>query len=164
MSKIDSFARLLCVFVVPAPKRKSTAMRVLVILLVTASAAFAGELRCPTQQQIPNTPFSVDSREWTLQPDLGLRYVTVVHGDGVRGHSSVSCGRGIGEYFTATRGKNCRFVKDQKSKIETQTFSHSHVEKCEIPNIPPPGITNSPGTSGWIHNTNDSYCVVVCDD
>jgi hypothetical protein len=161
MPKIGSFARL---FVVLAPKRKSTAMRALAILIVTTSAAFAGELRCPTQQQIPNTPFSVDSRTWTFRPSTGLRYVMVEYGDGARGQSSVSCGRGIGEYFTSTREKNCRFVKDQKSKIETRSFSHSVIEKCEIPNIPPPGITNSPGTSGWIHNTNDSYCVVVCDD
>jgi hypothetical protein len=140
------------------------AMRALVILLVTATSATAGELRCPTQQQIPNTSFSIDSRTWKFQPELGLRYVTVFHGDEVRGYSSVSCGRGTGEYFTSTRGKNCRFVKDHNSKIETQSFDHGRREKCEIPNIPPLGITNSPGTSGWIHNTNDSYCVVVCDD
>jgi hypothetical protein len=138
-------------------------MRAFVILPVTASSAIAGELRCPTQQEIPNTSFSVDSRTWKLRPDMGLRHVTVMHGDEIRSYSSVSCGRGIGEYFTSTREKNCRF-KDQNSKIETQGFDHGRVEKCEIPNIPPPGITNSPGTSGWIHNTNDSYCVVVCDD
>jgi hypothetical protein len=138
-------------------------MRALVILIVTASAAFAGELRCPTQQQVPNTAFSVDGRTWTFRPSLGLRYVTVERGDGVTGRSSVSCGRGTGEYFTSTGVKNCRFIRDLE-KIETRIFSHSVVEKCEIPNIPPPGITNSPGTSGWIHNTNDRYCVVVCDD
>jgi hypothetical protein len=140
------------------------AMRSFVILLVTVTSATAGELRCPTQQQIPQASFSVDSREWNLRPDMGLRYVTVMHGDEVRGSSFVTCGRGIGEYFTSTRGKNCRFVKDQNSKIETQSFSHGQLEKCEIPNVPPPGISNSRGTSGWIHNTNDSYCVVVCGD
>jgi hypothetical protein len=140
------------------------AMRAFVMLLVTATSATAGELRCPTQQQIPDTLFSVDSRTWKLQPDLGLRYVKVFHGDESRGYSSVRCGRGTGEYVTSTRGKNCRFVEDHDSKIETQTLDHGRLEKCEIPNIPPPGITNSRGTSGWIHNTNDSYCVVVCDD
>ena len=140
------------------------AMRSFVILLVTVTSATAGELRCPTQQQIPQASFSVDSREWNLRPDMGLRYVTVMRGDEVRGSSSVTCGRGIGEYFTSTRVKNCRFVKDQFSKIETQSFSHGQLEKCEIPNVPPPGISNSRGTSGWIHNTNDSYCVVVCGD
>ena len=139
-------------------------MRAFVILLVTATSATAGELRCPTRQQIPNASFSVDGRAWKLQPDLGLRYVTVMHGDETRNYSYVSCGRGIGDYVTSTRGKNCRFVKDQNSKMETQSFDHGRLERCEIPNVPPPGITNSLGTSGWIHNTNDSYCVVVCDD
>ena len=140
------------------------AMRSFVILLVTVTSATAGELRCPTEHQIPQASFSVDTREWTLRPDMGLRYVTLMHGDGSRGHSFVTCGRGIGEYFTSTRVKDCRFVKDQFSKIETQSFDHGELEKCEIPNVPPPGITNSRGTSGWIHNTNDSYCIVVCDD
>jgi hypothetical protein len=140
------------------------AMRPFVILLVTVTSATAGELRCPTQEQIPNTSFSVDGRTWKLRPDMGLRYVSVMHGDEVRGLSYVTCGRGTGEYSTSTRGKNCRFVKDQNSKIETLIFDHGQLEKCEIPNVPPPRITNSPGTSGWIHTTNDSYCVVVCDD
>jgi hypothetical protein len=140
------------------------AMRSFLILLVTATSAPAGELRCPTEQQIPQASFSVDSRDWTLRPSMGLRYVEVMHGDEIRGYSYVTCGRGVGEYFTSTRRKHCRFVKDQISKIETQAFSHGRLEKCEIPNVPPPGITNSRGTSGWLHSTNDSYCVVLCDD
>jgi hypothetical protein len=139
-------------------------MRSFLILLVTATSATAGELRCPTDQQIPQASFSVDGREWKVRPDLGLRYVAVMHGDEIRGYSYVTCGRGFGEYSTSTRGKRCRFVKDQISKTETQNFSHGLLEKCEIPNVPPPGVTNSPATSGWRHVTNDSYCVVTCDD
>lgn len=141
---------------------------ILVIFLISwggtvLTSATAGELRCPTQQQIPQASFSVGSREWTFRPSLGLRHVTVMHGDGVRGSSSVTCGRGIGDYSTSTRA-NCRFVKDQNSKIKALRFDHGLLEECEIPNVPPPGVTNSPGTSGWLHDTNDSYCVVVCDD
>lgn len=139
-------------------------MRPLLILLMTLTSAAAGELRCPTDQQIPQASFSLDSREWSFQPSPGLRYVKVMHGDEARGRSSVICGRGTGEYYTPTRGKHCRFARDQISKFETQDFSHGRLEKCELPNVPPPSITNSPGTSGWVHVTNDSYCVVVCDD
>lgn len=140
-------------------------MRSFVILLVTVTSATAGELRCPTDQQIPQVSFSVDSREWKVRPQYGLRYVALMHGDGARGRSSVTCGRGIGEYSTSTLVKNCRFVKDQVSQIEIdRNLSHGAYEKCEIPNVPPPGIKNSEGTSGWVHSTNDSYCVVVCDD
>jgi hypothetical protein len=140
-------------------------MRSFVILLVTVTSATAVELRCPTVQQIPQVSISVDSREWNARPQYGLRYVALMHGDGARGRSFVTCGRGIGEYSTSMRVKNCRFVKDQVSKIETNgNFSHGELEKCELPNVPPPGITNSQGTSGWIHDTNHSYCVVVCDD
>jgi hypothetical protein len=139
-------------------------MRPFLILLVTVTSATAGELRCPTDQQIPQTSFSVDSREWNFRPSLGLRYVEVMQGDEIRGSSSVTCGRGTGDYYTPTRGKHCRFARDQISKFETHSLSHGRLEKCELPNVPPPGITNSPGTSGWIHVTNDSYCVVVCDD
>jgi hypothetical protein len=140
-------------------------MRSFAILLVTVTSASAGELRCPTEQQIPQASFSVDSREWNLRPEYGLRYVALMHGDGVRGRSSVTCGRGLGAYFTSMRVKTCRFVKDQVSKIEIdRNLSHGVYEKCEIPNVPPPGITNSRDTSGWVHSTNDSYCVVVCDD
>ena len=139
-------------------------MRPLLILLVTVTSATAGELRCPTQEQIPNASFTVAGRAWKLQPDMGLRYVTVMHGDEIRGYSYVTCGRGTGEYSTPTREKNCKFVKDQISKTETTTFDHGQLEKCEMPNVPPPGITNSPDTSGWLHYTNDRYCVVVCDD
>ena len=155
-----------CTWIVASQdKLRKIAMRSFVILLVTITSATAGELRCPTVQQVPQASFSVDSREWKLRPNMGLRYVNLMHGDGSRGHSSVTCGGGIGEYFTSTRVKNCRFVKDDISKIETDSsFSHGQLEKCEIPNVPPPGITNSRGTSGWLHNTNDSYCVVVCDD
>jgi hypothetical protein len=138
-------------------------MRSFLILLVTATGAIAGELRCPIDQQIPQASFSVDGREWKVQPDMGLRYVAVMHGDEIRGYSYVTCGRGF-EYSTSTRGKRCRFVKDEISKTETLNFSHGRLEKCEIPNVPPPGVTNSPGTSGLRHVTNDSYCVVTCDD
>jgi len=139
-------------------------MRPLLILLVTATSATAGELRCPTDQQIPQASFSVDGREWKVRPDLGLRYVAVMHGDGSRGASFVTCGRGFGEYSAPIPFKRCRFLKDQISKTETTIFSHGVLEKCEIPNVPPPGVTNSRGTSGWRHVTNDSYCVVACDD
>jgi hypothetical protein len=140
-------------------------MRAFIMLLVTITSATAGELRCPTDEQIPQVSFSVDSREWNVRPQYGLRYVALMHGDGARGRSFVKCGRGIGEYSTSMRVKNCRFVKDQVSQIETdRSLSHGELEKCELPNVPPPGITNSPGTSGWIHRTNDHYCVVVCDD
>jgi hypothetical protein len=139
-------------------------MRTLFILLMTATVASAGELRCPTAEQIPNASFSVDTREWKPQPDLGLRYVTVFRGDEVRGHSYVGCGRGTGQYVTSTRGKNCRFVREHISKIETVSFDHGQSEKCELPNIPPPGVRQPPNTSGWLHSTNDKYCVVVCDD
>jgi hypothetical protein len=140
-------------------------MRSFAILLVTVTSASAGELRCPTEQQIPQASFSVDNREWKLRPEYGLRYVALMHGDGARGRSFVTCGRGIGEYSTSTPVKNCRFVKDQVSQIETnRNLSHGELEKCEMPNVPPPGITNPQGTSGWVHSTNDSYCVVMCDD
>jgi hypothetical protein len=139
-------------------------MRSFAILLVTVTSASAGELRCPTDQQIPQASFSVDNREWKLRPEYGLRFVKLSHGDGVRAQSSVTCGRGLGRYFTLVRVKNCRFVKDQVSQIESRRFSHSVDETCEIPDVPPPGITNSRGTSGWVHSTNDSYCVVMCDD
>jgi hypothetical protein len=139
-------------------------MRSFVILLVTVTSATAGELRCPTDQQIPQTSFSVDGREWEFWPSLGLRSVEVMQGDEIRGSSRVTCERGTGYYYTATRGKHCRFARDQISKIETLSLDHGRLEKCELPNVPPPGIMNSPGTSGWMHVTNDSYCVVVCDD
>lgn len=139
-------------------------MKSVLILLATVASAAAGELRCPTDQQIPQSSFSVDSREWTLRPDPGLRSVALMHGDGSRGLSFVTCGRGTGEYSTSIRVKNCRFMKDDVSKIETSILSHGHLEQCLMPNIPPPGITNSQGTSGWMHKTNDSYCAVVCDD
>jgi hypothetical protein len=139
-------------------------MRPFLILLVTVTSATAGELRCPTEQQIPQTSFSVDGREWSFRPSLGLRSVDVMQGDEIRGGSSVTCWRGTGNYYTPTRDKHCRFARDQISKFETRNFSHGRLETCELPNVPPPGITNSPYTSGWTHGTNDSYCVVVCDD
>jgi hypothetical protein len=111
-------------------------MKPFLMLLLTVASATAGELRCPTQQQIPAISFSADSRAWKLWPGLGLGYVTLIHGDETRNYSSVNCGRGIGEYVTSTRGKNCRFVKDQNSKIETHNLDHAQVEKCQIPNIP----------------------------
>ena len=75
-------------------------MRTPLILLMTATVASAGELRCPTAEQIPNASFSVDAREWKPQPDLGLRHVTVMRGDEVRGYSYVGCGRGTGQYLS----------------------------------------------------------------
>lgn len=60
---------------------------ILVIFLIcwggtALTSATARELRCPTRQQIPQASFSVDSRELTFQPSMGLRHVTVMHGDG----------------------------------------------------------------------------------
>lgn len=119
-------------------------MKSFLILLVTATSVTAGELRCPTEQQIPQLSFSVDGREWKVQPDMGFRYVAVKHGDGIGSYSYVTCGRGFGEYSTSTRGKHCRFVKDQISKTETQTFSHGRLENAKFRMFRHPALRTHP--------------------